>query len=197
MANRLARWVSILFDSSILSFPIFCAFGWVAAGAAGVGWAASVLLIVTGIPLAYLTLGKRRGWVSDFEMTQRGERPRFIAVSLSSDALALLALCVRRTTPLARDGVDLSLPRRNDVYDFGFLENQFVHGGHRRIFNRARFRFRRARADRVSEFAAGRVGALAAAQAHARAVGGGRARRCADHGAGVWLVRTMAVSRIG
>jgi hypothetical protein len=92
MANRLARWVSVLFDSSILSFPIFCAFGWVAAGAAGLAWAAVVLLIVTGIPLAYLTLGKRRGWVSDFEMTQRGERPRFIAVSLSSDALALLAL---------------------------------------------------------------------------------------------------------
>ncbi len=92
MANWLARGVSILFDSSVLSFPIFFAFGWIAAGVAGVGWAAVVLLIVTGIPLAYLTLGKRWGWVSDFEMTQRGERPRFIAVSLSSDALALLAL---------------------------------------------------------------------------------------------------------
>jgi len=92
MANRLARWVSVLFDSSILSLPIFLSFGWIAAGAAGLAWAAIVLLIVTGIPLAYLTLGKRRGWVSDFEMTQRGERPRFIAVSLSSDALALLAL---------------------------------------------------------------------------------------------------------
>ncbi len=94
MANRFARWVSILFDSSVLSFPTFCAFGWIAAGAAGVGWAAVVLLIVTGIPLAYLTLGKRRGWVTDLEMSQRAERPRFILVSLSSDALALLALSV-------------------------------------------------------------------------------------------------------
>ncbi len=92
MDNRLALWVSILFDSSIISFPFFCAFGWVAAGAAGLAWAAVVLLIVTGIPLAYLTLGKRRGWVSDFEMTQRGERPRFIAVSLSCDVIAFLAL---------------------------------------------------------------------------------------------------------
>jgi hypothetical protein len=92
MANRLARWVAVLFDSSILSLPIFLTFGWIAAGMAGVVWAVIVLLIVTGIPLAYLILGKRRGWVSDFEMTQRGERPRFIAVSLSSDALALLAL---------------------------------------------------------------------------------------------------------
>ena len=92
MANRLARWVSVLFDSSILSVPVFLAFGWIAAQETGLIWAMIVLLIVTGIPLAYLTLGKRRGWVSDFEMTQRGERPRFIAVSLSSDALALLAL---------------------------------------------------------------------------------------------------------
>ncbi len=92
MANRMARWVSVLFDSSVLSFPIFFALGWIAAGAAGLAWAALALLIVTGIPLAYLTLGKRRGWVSDFEMSQRAERPRFILVSLSSDALALIVL---------------------------------------------------------------------------------------------------------
>lgn len=92
MASRLARWVSVLFDSSVLSLPIFIAFGWIQAQAAGVAWAILALAIVTGIPLAYLTLGKRFGWVSDFEMTQRAERPRFIVVSLSSDALALLAL---------------------------------------------------------------------------------------------------------
>jgi len=92
MANRLARWISILFDSSVLSLPIFFAFGWIDAGAEGLVWAAFVLAIVTGIPLAYLLLGKRRGWVSDFEMTRRAERPRFILVSLSSDVLALLAL---------------------------------------------------------------------------------------------------------
>lgn len=92
MADRLARWVSVLFDSSVLSLPIFIALGWIAAQAAGAAWAILALAIVTGIPLAYLTLGKRLGWVSDFEMTQRAERPRFIAISLSSDALALLVL---------------------------------------------------------------------------------------------------------
>ena len=92
MANRLARWVSILFDSSVLSLPIFITFGWLEMQAAGAAWAILALAIVTGIPLAYLTLGKRFGWVGDFEMTQRTERPRFILVSLSSDALALLVL---------------------------------------------------------------------------------------------------------
>jgi hypothetical protein len=92
MADRLARWISILFDSSILSLPIFFTFGWLSPGAAGLAWAGLTLLIVTGIPLAYLTLGKRLGWVSDFEMTRRAERPRFILVSLSSDVLALLVL---------------------------------------------------------------------------------------------------------
>ncbi len=92
MANRLARWVSILFDSSVLSFPIFFAFGWIATRAVGVAWASLTLAIVTGIPLAYLLVGKRWGWVSDLEMSQRAERPRFILVSLSSDAFALLLL---------------------------------------------------------------------------------------------------------
>ena len=63
MADRLARWISILFDSSILSLPIFFTFGWLSPGAAGLAWAGLTLLIVTGIPLAYLTLGKRLGWV--------------------------------------------------------------------------------------------------------------------------------------
>ena len=92
MANRLARWVSVLFDSSVLSLPIFFAFGWSEAGAMGLVWATLALLVMTGIPLAYLMIGKRRGWVSDLEMSQRGERPRFILVSLSSDVLALIAL---------------------------------------------------------------------------------------------------------
>jgi hypothetical protein len=92
MADRLARWISVLFDSSILSLPIFFAFGWSAAGIVGLAWAALALLIVTGIPLAYLILGKRLGWITDLEMSQRAERPRFILVSLSSDVLALIVL---------------------------------------------------------------------------------------------------------
>ena len=92
MISRLARWVSILFDSSVLSLPIFYTFGWSEAGVMGLVWATLALLVMTGIPLAYLMIGKRRGWVSDFEMSQRAERPRFILVSLSSDVLALIML---------------------------------------------------------------------------------------------------------
>jgi hypothetical protein len=92
MADRLARWISILFDSSILSLPIFLALGYVSARTLGLLWAILMLLIVTGIPLAYLLIGLKRGWVSDMELTRREERPRFILISLSSDVLALAAL---------------------------------------------------------------------------------------------------------
>jgi hypothetical protein len=51
-----------------------------------------MLLIVTGIPLAYLLIGRKRGGVSDMELSRRDERPRFILVSLSSDIFALAAL---------------------------------------------------------------------------------------------------------
>jgi len=102
MTNRLARWVSVLFDSSILSLPIFLAFGWIEARVAGLAWAALALLIVTGSPLVYLLLGKRRGWISDFEMSRRSERPRFILVSLSSDILALIVLSVFHGPSLLR-----------------------------------------------------------------------------------------------
>lgn len=101
-ADRLARWISILLDSSILSLPVFCAFGWLAAGTAGLAWAGLVLLIVTGIPLAYLGVGKWLGWVSDLEMTRRSERPRFILISLSSDLLALTVLYLFHGPPLLR-----------------------------------------------------------------------------------------------
>jgi phosphotransferase system glucose/maltose/N-acetylglucosamine-specific IIC component len=92
MANRAARWISIVFDSSFLSFPIFLAIGWRESGAAGLGWAVLVLLMVTGIPLLYMILGRRIGGVSDFELSRRAERPRFIAVSICSDLLALVLL---------------------------------------------------------------------------------------------------------
>ena len=92
MADRLARWVSVLFDSSTLSLPVFLLLGWIEAGTAGLGWAILTLFIVTGIPLAYLLIGRKRGWVGDMEMTQRADRPRFILISLSSDVLALVVL---------------------------------------------------------------------------------------------------------
>jgi hypothetical protein len=94
MANQMARWVSILFDSSVLSIPIFLAIGWLDSQTIGLAWAVMILIIVTGIPLAYILIGRRKGWVSDFEISQRGQRPRFILVSLSSDLLATLILSV-------------------------------------------------------------------------------------------------------
>jgi len=92
MKEKLARWISILFDSSVLSLIIFPLVGGVTAGWPGIGWAVIALVILTGIPLAYIQIGIRRGWVSDWELTHRGERPRFIAVSFFSDVLALLVL---------------------------------------------------------------------------------------------------------
>jgi hypothetical protein len=102
VANQLARWISVLFDSSILSIPIFLAFGWHEKQVNGLEWAALVLIIVTGIPLTYLILGKKNGWVSDFEMTRRSDRPRFILVSLGSDVLALLLLSFSNGPQLLR-----------------------------------------------------------------------------------------------
>ena len=100
VADQLARWVSVLFDSSVISLPIFLVFGWVAAAWPGLAWAGLTLLIITGIPLLYMVLGKQHGWVSDFEMTKRSERPRFILVSLSSDLLALVILYFFHGPPL-------------------------------------------------------------------------------------------------
>lgn len=102
MADRLARWISFLFDSSVLSFPDFLAFGWQSAKISGVFWAVLLLVIVTGIPLAYLLIGRRRGWVSDMELSHREERPRFILISLSSDVFALILLWLGNGPPLLR-----------------------------------------------------------------------------------------------
>lgn len=92
MTDKLARWISVFFDSSMLSLPIFFALGWIESGIPGLPWAALTVLIVTGIPLAYLLVGRKRGWVSDLEMTRREERPRFILISLGSDLLSLAVL---------------------------------------------------------------------------------------------------------
>ncbi len=90
--TSLAKWISVLFDSSFLSLVLFPLVGWRAGGAAGVAWALVAFLILTGFPAAYLVVGRRRGWVSDWELSDRRERPRFIAVSLASDLFALALL---------------------------------------------------------------------------------------------------------
>ena len=92
LAAKLARWVSVGFDSSALSVWVFPLIGWRAGGWAGVGWAVVAWLILTGLPLLYVLVGMRKGWVSDLELSRREERPRFIMVSVSSDILALALL---------------------------------------------------------------------------------------------------------
>ncbi len=90
----LARWISVFFDSSILSLLVFPALGWHTARWRGVGWSLVALLILSGLPLIYILVGMRKGWVSDLELSRREERPRFILVSLSSDILALTVLAL-------------------------------------------------------------------------------------------------------
>jgi len=92
IAAQVARLISICFDSSILSLIIFPVIGWEAAGWPGVAWSLVAVLILTGLPLAYILIGMRRGWVSDLELSRREDRPRFILVSLSCDVLALVVL---------------------------------------------------------------------------------------------------------
>jgi len=102
MAAGLARWISVLFDSSVLSVPVFLGLGFVSAGRSGLLWAILVLVIVTLIPLSYLLIGRKRGWVTDLELSRRDERPRFILVSLGSDVLALAALWMGDSPHLLR-----------------------------------------------------------------------------------------------
>ncbi len=94
MASRLARWISVLFDSSVLSLFLFPLIGWRAGGPRGLGWALVALLLLTGLPLAYILVGLRKGWVSDLELSRREERPRFILVSVTSDLIALVVLAL-------------------------------------------------------------------------------------------------------
>jgi len=100
--DGLARWLSILFDSSVLAVPVFVGVAlrqaqgrpWAETGAflPALGWAALALLFADGVPLAYLTLGRRLGWVSGFDMPRRQERAPFIAVNLVGNGLGYLLL---------------------------------------------------------------------------------------------------------
>lgn len=92
--DKLARYLSILFDSSVLAVPVFIGMAFVETGTPwpALGWAALALLFADGVPLAYLALGLRRGWVSGFDMPRRQERAPFIAVNLIGNGLGYLLL---------------------------------------------------------------------------------------------------------
>lgn len=92
--DRLAGWLSILLDSSVLAVPVFLGAAWSETGAflPALGWAALALLFANGIPLTYIALGRHFGWVSGFDLPRREERAPFIAVNLIGNGLGYLLL---------------------------------------------------------------------------------------------------------
>jgi len=92
--DMLARWLSILLDSSVLAVPIFIGAAWSETNAflPTLGWATLALLFADGIPLTYIALGRRFGWVSGFDLPRREERAPFIAVNLIGNGLGYLLL---------------------------------------------------------------------------------------------------------
>ena len=94
MKDKLAAWLSILLDSSVLAVPIFIGAAWSEVGAflPALGWAALTLLFADGVPLTYIALGRRFGWVSGFDLPRREERAPFIAVNLVGNALGYFLL---------------------------------------------------------------------------------------------------------
>jgi hypothetical protein len=92
--DKLAAWLSILLDSSVLAVPIFlgAARSEVGAFMPALGWAALALLFADGVPLTYIALGQRFGWVSGFDLPHREERAPFIAVNLIGNFLGFFLL---------------------------------------------------------------------------------------------------------
>ena len=100
--DMLARWLSILLDSSVIAVPVFVGAAlrqaqgrpWAETGALlpALGWAALALLFADGVPLTYISLGRRFGWVSGFDLPRREERAPFIAVNLIGNGLGYLLL---------------------------------------------------------------------------------------------------------
>lgn len=92
--DKLSRWLSILLDSSVLALPIFigAAFSETRAFLPALGWAALALLFADGVPLTYIALGRRFGWVSGFDLPRREERAPFIAVNLVGNLLGFFLL---------------------------------------------------------------------------------------------------------
>lgn len=90
----LASLLSILFDSSVIAVPVFLGVAWAETGdlLAALGWATLALLFAVGVPLAYISLGRRMGRISGFDLPRRQERMPFIAVNLIGNGLGFLLL---------------------------------------------------------------------------------------------------------
>lgn len=92
--DRLSRWLSILLDSSVLAVPIFLGAALSETGALlpALGWTALALLFADGVPLTYIALGRKFGFVSGFDLPRREERAPFIAVNLVGNLLGFFLL---------------------------------------------------------------------------------------------------------
>jgi hypothetical protein len=90
----LTGWLSILFDSSLLAIPVFLGVSLTVTRTlfAGFAWAGLALFFANGVPLTYLTLGQRFGWVSGYDLPKREERAPFIAVNLVGNGVGYLIL---------------------------------------------------------------------------------------------------------
>lgn len=94
LKEKLAGWLSILLDSSVIAVPVFVGAAWAETNAflPAFGWAALALLFADGVPLTYIALGRRFGWVSGFDLPRREERAPFIAVNLIGNGLGYFLL---------------------------------------------------------------------------------------------------------
>ena len=95
-ARRAAAILSILLDSSLLAIPVFIGVALAETGSLrpALGWAGLALIFADGVPLTYLILGQRFGWVSGYELPDREERAPFIAVNLIGNGVGYLLLKV-------------------------------------------------------------------------------------------------------
>ena len=93
-ADFLARWLSTLLDSSVIAVPVFIGAAMAETGSflTALGWAALALLFADGVPLTYIALGRRFGWVSGFDLPRHEERAPFIAVNLIGNGIGYFLL---------------------------------------------------------------------------------------------------------
>lgn len=130
--DKLAAWLSTLLDSSVIAVPISLGAAWSEVGTflPALGWAALALLFADGVPLTYISLGMRFGWVSGFDLPRREERAPFIAVNLIGNLPAGLLSPTRAERPCFSFGVVVGVRRagRHDDDHLLLLEDQPARG---------------------------------------------------------------------
>ena len=74
--DRLAYWLSVLFDSSILAVPVFLGVAWAATGSllAALGWSSLALLFADGVHLKYFDTAEEFFELADWYLAHEDER---------------------------------------------------------------------------------------------------------------------------